>query len=160
MHKQIRLPVLINSSDVLTQEYNMIGADRFFAERHSGIIGSEIAFFVIASQTSRDEILPGIFTTAGFGMDVIDGQPGSGTAILAGMSVAAQNIFARENYFLEWHSDKMRKSYDAWEIHRRMCRAKYFIRCHADDFGFAHEDQDDRFLNAANGQWFIVTIKE
>ena len=160
MHEKIRLPVLIDSADVLPQEDHVVRTDGFFRERHAGIVGSKVAFFIIAAQTCRDEILPRIFAAAGFRMDVIDGKPCSRSAVLTGMAVAAQNIFSRENNFLERYSDKMRQADDARKIHHRMCRADHFSVSDIDNFRFFHEEQDNSFLHRADRQWFVVAIKE
>jgi len=54
----------------------------------------------------------------------------------------------------------MRQANDARKIHRRMCRAYDFIGSNTDNFGFAHENQNNSFLYAADGQWFVIAIKE
>jgi len=136
----------------------VVRADRFFLERHSAFIGREVAFFIIAAQTGSDEILPGIFAAAGFRMNVIDGEPRPRSAILALMPVAAQNIFARENYFLERYMNKMRKLDDAREIHVRLRRADHLAFGDADHICLAHENKNDGFLHRADRQRFIVAI--
>ena len=138
----------------------MVRADGFFAQRHFGIVGGEVAFFVIASQACGDKILPGIFAAAGFRIDMIDGQSRPRSAVLALMAVAPQNVLPRENDFLERHADKMRKADDAWKIHRGMRRANRFSIGHADDLRFFHEEQDDRFLHRADRERFVVAVKE
>ena len=140
MHKQIWLPILIYSADVLTEEDNMVRADGFFPEWHSAFIGSEVAFFIIAAQAGSDEILPGVFAAPGFRVDMIDGESGPRSAILALMPIAAQNIFTRENYFLERHMNKMRKLDDTREIHVCLCRADHLAFGNAHHISLTHEN--------------------
>jgi len=160
MHKQIWLPVLIYSADVLAEEDDVVRADGFFLERHSAFVGSLIAFFIIAAQTGSDEILPGVFSAAGFRMNVINGQTRARSAVLALMPVAAQNIFARENDFFEGHMDKMRELDDAGELHRRMSRAYHFAGGNIDNIRLAHEYQDNCFLDRADREWLVVAVEE
>ena len=95
MHKEIRLPVLIDPSDVLAQKSDVIRPYWPFHEGHLGFLGSLTPLPIITPEASAHEIFPGILASAAAGHDVIDGEHNAGrTTILATMTIAPQNILA------------------------------------------------------------------
>ena len=71
-----------------------MGARGLFHQRHVGFVGGAIAFFDIATDTGSDKILPTVAPFARAGNNMVNGQILFGSAVLAGMGIPMQNIFA------------------------------------------------------------------
>lgn len=68
-------------------------AARRSGKRHTGFFGSAVAFFNIALETGRHDIVPGIHAATGAGDDVVYGQiVPFVTAVLADVIVPVQDI--------------------------------------------------------------------
>src|SRR5690349_8442475 len=94
-HKQIRLPVLIDTADELAEERYVVWADGTAGQLHLRFFGCLTSLHVIAAQACRDEVLPCVLAAAAFWNDVIDGERhASCAAVLAFVSIAAKNILA------------------------------------------------------------------
>lgn len=91
--EQIRLPLVVDHpAEILDKSY-MRRFSRCPCQLHTRLVGSSVAFPVIASDTCTHEVLPCIATATGFRHDVIYCQRWSGcTTILAAAVIAPDNI--------------------------------------------------------------------
>ena len=106
-------------------------------ERHVRFVRRLAAFAVVASQAGGDEVLPRVLAAAALRHDVIDGEHDAGeSAIHTLMSIAPQDIFARENDLLERHANIGRETNHAWEWHRDRSRMHGLSRHRADKLRF------------------------
>jgi len=129
-------------------------------ERHLRFVGSLAAFYIIASQAGADQVFPRVLAAAAFRHDVIDRKSNARrAAILAFVPIAAKNIFSRENYFLERHSNVSRKPYYARKRHRNGSRMNRAARHCADQLGFFEIKQDNCFFNAGDCQRLVVAVQ-
>ena len=58
VHEQIRFPSIVNASDEVTDEHDMVWTDGFPQQVHHRLAGQTIPLLVIAPNTRRYEILP------------------------------------------------------------------------------------------------------
>ena len=73
----------------------MAGAAGCFEEFHSCFVGCAIAFFGIALNTRRREVLPRIHATARLWLNMVNRQWWfHGSTILAAVRIAAHDVFA------------------------------------------------------------------
>ncbi len=63
IHKQILLPLLLNTPSKFSEEGDMVGSERFPNQVHACLIWRAIAFLVIAPDACSYQILPGIGST-------------------------------------------------------------------------------------------------
>jgi hypothetical protein len=64
MHEEVRLPTLVYLANVLSQERNVVWADRALGQWHFGFIRGLAPLPIIAADTRAHEVLPGIFPPA------------------------------------------------------------------------------------------------
>ena len=96
MHKQIRLPVLIDAADELAEERHVVRAYGPAKEFHLGLVGRLTALHVIAPEARAHEVFPRVLAAAALRNDVIDGERDARRAtILALVSITSKNILAR-----------------------------------------------------------------
>ncbi len=122
-HEEVRLPVLAGMVGKLPQEGNMVGPNGPVHQVHVCFVRRLAALDIVAAQAGAHEVFPGILSAPAFRHDVIDGERHTRrTAVLASVPIAPQNIFSRENDFLEWNPNVGRKPDHAGKGHRQRSR--------------------------------------
>ena len=129
-------------------------------EFHIRIVKTHIALAVIAANTSGYQILPGILSSPRFRNDVIDRQRCFCTTVLALMPVAAKDILPRKYYAFKGNMDVIRKADHTRKCHRGMSRMDAARGTRTYYFRFIEEEQDNRFLHAADRKGFVVAVEE
>lgn len=90
----------------LAEKRNVVRADGSAHKLHLRFVRCLAAFYIIAAQARAYQILPGVLATSAFRHDMIDRESDAGcAAILAAVAVSAQNIFSRQNNFLERYAN-------------------------------------------------------
>lgn len=139
----------------------MVGSDRLSHQRQLCLGWCPISFLVVASDTRADKILPRILSPASFRQDVVDGQTNIGpAAVLAAVTIAAENVLAREDNLFEGNPNVERKANDAWKGHRYRHGMERLSVERFNQFSFAEEEEDDRFFDVANAQGLVVLIQD
>ena len=139
----------------------MIGPDRTPHERHLRFVGRLAALAIIAPQARTYKIFPGVLTAPALRHDMIDGQRDRcRPAILATVSIAPQDILARENDLFERHSNIGRKSNNTRKWHRHGSRVDCPARHCAYELGFIEIEQHDRLFDTANGKRLVVAVQD
>jgi hypothetical protein len=90
IHEQVRFPMIVDVTYKVSDEHYMVGTNRFTEECHLSLVQSQISLFIIAVDTSRHQILPGVGSSFGFWNDVIYCKCKiRSSAVLASVSVTA-----------------------------------------------------------------------
>ena len=85
--------------DVEGDDGGVFGFDGLVDECHAGFVGWPAAFFDVAFDAGADDVLPGGFTAAAAGYDMIEAEFRGGqvlTTVLAAASVAGEDVAAVE----------------------------------------------------------------
>ncbi len=150
MHKQIRLPSFIEIPNKMTDECNMIRFHRFTQRRHIGFFRCMITFPVVTSYTRGNKIFPRIFTFTRFRHNVIDRQRHvTSSAVLAAMSIAAQNVFSREYNFFVGDTNKDRKTHHTGKRNGHRYRTNGFSVMGLHQFRFPQKEQNNCLFDVA-----------
>jgi hypothetical protein len=67
-----RFPGCVNSAGCGFDKKYMIRSKRFYSKFHARFVGSSIAFFIIARQTSRHQVFPSIGAASRFGNNMVN----------------------------------------------------------------------------------------
>lgn len=139
----------------------MVRLHRLTYQFHMGLVRCTITLPVVALDTCCDQIFPCLFTQSRFGKQVIDREGGIGAgAVLAAMTIAAENVLSRKNDFLVGDMNVHAKPHDARERHRHRDRMNLLPVMCIDEFRFAQEKEDNRLLDVANAHGLVVLIED
>ncbi len=99
--------MIIHGADEMTNEHDMIWANRPPSQLHACLVRSPIPLAIIALHTGSYQVFPSICTAARFGKNVVDRQHWlEPTAVLASMAIAAQYVLARKDDLLVRNADE------------------------------------------------------
>lgn len=161
IHEQVRFPPLINLTDIMADEHEVVGSHGFAQQSHMRLFGSSVALAVVAMDARGHEILPGIFSRLRSGHQVVDGQWHlSPTAVLAPMTISTKNVFAGKNDFLIRDLDINAKPDYAWKRHAHGHGAHALALMRLNEFRFSEVQQHDRLLHIANRHRLIILIED
>jgi hypothetical protein len=156
-----RLPPVVDGPHEVADERDVVRLHRLAEKLHPCVVGRPVAFIVIALDARRDEIFPRVFTTAGFGNDVIHGEAGVGSAaVLTAVTVAAQDVLTGENNFLVGDLDVDTEADDAGKRHSHGDRMKFFPIVLFDKLGLSKIQKNDRFLDITHTHRLVVLIED
>lgn len=120
-----------------------------------------VALPVIAPYARADEVFPCFTAAARFRNNVVNRQRNvPAAAVLAPVTVSAENILARENYPFVRDADVDTETYDTRKRHRRRDRMKEKAVGSCDQFSFPEVEKDDCFLDVANTERLVVVIED
>ena len=115
--------MVIYSADEMADKHHVVGTNRPAEESHLCFMQSSVSFFVVTRNTCCDQIFPRIWAAFCSWNDMIHGEHSvRSSAILTTMSIAAQNILAREDNLFVRHSDENTEANYAWIGHRQIDR--------------------------------------
>lgn len=151
IHKQIRLPAFVKSSDKMANESDVIRPHNLTQQRHKYFIGRPVAFFVITSHARTNEVFPRIFPAARFGNNMVYRQWDiAAPAVLTPVIIATQNIFPGEDNFFVGKSNEDGKPYDARKGHRHRDGMKESSVGFFDQLGFPEDEENNSFFDVAD----------
>ena len=160
VHEQIRFPSIVNASDEVTDEHDMVWTDRLPQQIHHRFSGQTIPLFVIAANARRHEIFPTVFAAASARDHMIDRERNIYTAtILTAMTIAPKDVLPRQNNLFEGYSDVDREANDARERHRHRNRMQEPAVSGFDQLGFPQKQKNDSFLDVTDAQGLVVVIQ-
>ena len=82
--------MIIHRTNEMSDEHNVVGANRFSEKPHLCVMRCSIPFRVITLHTSRDEVFPGIGSSLCFWYDMVNSERRiNSPAILTLMAIAA-----------------------------------------------------------------------
>lgn len=138
VHKQIRLPPVVEIADEVTNESDMAWTQRLPDQPHSCFVRGLVSLPVIAAHTGTDKIFPNVLASPRFRNYVVNCyREIAASAVLATMPISPQDILARENYLLERHVNKNTKPYYTRERHHYRDRANAFTIMRFNKFSFS-----------------------
>jgi len=158
-HKEVRLPIFINAAYELTEERDMVRTDGPSHEGHLCFVRCLASLHIVTAQTRADQVLPRVLATTTLRHNVINRERDAHqSAILASVSIAAQNVLARENDFFKRNADVGRKPDHARKWHRHRSRVNGAAMQRAHELSLLKIQQDDRLLNTCNGKWLVIAV--
>ena len=145
----------------MPDEGDVVGLHRLTLKFHVRLLHRPITFAVITVDTSRNQVFPCFFTGAGFRKDMIDGKREiSAQAILTSMTIAAQNILAREDDFLIRDVNVHTEPDDAGKLHRERNCPNLLAIVRLDEFSLTEVKQNDRLLDVTDTHRLIVLVED
>jgi hypothetical protein len=104
--KQIRFPTLIDCTDIVTDERDVIRSHGTAPERHARLIRRSVPLCIVAGNTGRDKILPCVVTSPGKREDMVNGKSDiAAAAVLTSVRIPSKNVLPREDDLLVGHPD-------------------------------------------------------
>ena len=92
---------------------------------------------------------------------MIDGERDAGKpAVLAAMAIASKNVLTRKDHPLERDPNIARQADHTWEWHRDRRGMDLAARHRGDQFSLAEIDQNDRLLDRANDERFVIAVED
>lgn len=130
--------MIVDRSDKMPYEHDMIGTNGPPKKLHTGFVRCSVTLPVITLHTSRDKVFPGLGSPSGLWNDVVHSQSHFGfSAVLAAVTVTAQNILAGEDNFLIGDANVDRKADNAGKRHCHRDRAEEFAFTGSNQFCFS-----------------------
>lgn len=159
LHIKIWLPAVVNFPREVFYERNMRRSLGFREKFHFSLFGSSVPFFIIALDTSGNEIIPGIFTTFWFRDNVVNGEVLWSSAILTPVTVSPEDILSWQDYFFKRDTNKEGKLDDARTFKFPVNWSDDLTVHCVHNFSFTEIVQDDCSFNITNSQWFVILIE-
>jgi hypothetical protein len=160
VHKQIRLPPVVDRTNEMSNKHYVVRPNRFSHELHACFRGSTISFSVVAGYARTDQVLPRVGSSTSFRYNVVyrEGFIGS-SAVLAAMIVASQDVLARQYDLLVWHADIHRQAHDTWEGHRSRHGTEHLSIVRFDQFSLSKPKEDDGFSYVTDTEWLVIVVQ-